>query len=49
MSLTGTVWAPIGPSPIKEGSGEDNGLVTTIAVNPNNNDVIYLGPAPDGA
>jgi hypothetical protein len=48
MSLKGTVWAPIGPSPIKEGSGEDNGLVTTIAVNPNNNDVIYLGTAQGG-
>ena len=48
MSLNGTVWAPIGPSPIKEGGGEDNGLVTTIAVNPNNNNVIYLGTAQGG-
>ena len=35
MSLNGTVWVPIGPSPMKETS-EDNGLVTTVAVNPNN-------------
>ena len=48
MSLNGTVWAPIGPSPMKEGSGEDNGLVTTIAVNPNNTSVIYLGTARGG-
>jgi protein involved in polysaccharide export with SLBB domain len=48
MSLNGTVWAPVGPSPIKEGSGADNGLVTAIAVNPNNNNVIYLGTAVGG-
>ena len=34
MSLNGTVWVPIGPSPMQEGSGQDNGLVTAIAVNP---------------
>src|SRR6516225_10656434 len=48
MSLNGTVWVPIGPSPMNEGSGEDNGLVTAIAVNPNNNKVIYLGTAGGG-
>jgi hypothetical protein len=48
MSLTGTVWAPIGPSPMNEGGGNDNGLVTTIAVNPDNNKIIYLGSAQGG-
>jgi ASPM-SPD-2-Hydin domain-containing protein len=48
VSLNGTVWVPIGPSPLKEGSGEDNGLVTAVAVNPNNNNVIYLGTALGG-
>jgi hypothetical protein len=48
MSLKGTVWAPIGPSPMNEGGGNDNGLVTTIAVNPDNNNIIYLGSAQGG-
>lgn len=48
MSLNGTVWAPIGPSPIKEGSGQDNGLVTAITVHPTNQKVIYLGTAQGG-
>ncbi len=48
MSLNGTVWVPIGPSPMQEGSGQDNGLVTAIAVNPNNNNVVYLGTARGG-
>src|SRR5258708_36115032 len=48
MSLTGTVWAPIGPSPMKEGGGQDNGLVTAIEVNPNNTSVLYLGTAQGG-
>jgi hypothetical protein len=48
MSLNGTVWAPIGPSPMNEGGGNDNGLVTAIAVNPNNNNIIYLGSAQGG-
>lgn len=47
MSLNGTVWVPIGPSPMRETS-EDNGLVTTVAVNPNNSNVIYLGTALGG-
>jgi Abnormal spindle-like microcephaly-assoc'd, ASPM-SPD-2-Hydin len=48
MTLKGTVWAPIGPSPMNEGGGNDNGLVTAIAVNPNNNNIIYLGSAQGG-
>ncbi|HEY6313755.1 MAG TPA: choice-of-anchor D domain-containing protein [Streptosporangiaceae bacterium] len=48
MSLNGTVWVPIGPSPMNEGSSEDNGLVTAIAVNPNNDNVVYLGTAGGG-
>ncbi|MGC2163853.1 MAG: choice-of-anchor D domain-containing protein [Silvibacterium sp.] len=48
MSLKGTVWAPIGPSPITEGSNQDNGLVTTIAVNPNNSSIIYIGTSGGG-
>ncbi len=48
MSLNGTVWAPIGPSPMSESSTQDNGLVTAIAVNPNNQNVIYLGTAQGG-
>jgi len=48
MSLNGTVWAPIGPSPMNEGTSQDNGLVTAIAVNPNNTNVIYLGTAQGG-
>ncbi|MBV9363047.1 MAG: choice-of-anchor D domain-containing protein [Solirubrobacterales bacterium] len=48
MSLNGTVWAPIGPSPMKENGGRDNGLVTAIAVNPNNTNVLYLGTAQGG-
>lgn len=34
MSLNGTVWAPIGPSPIDEGTILANGQVTAIAVHP---------------
>jgi photosystem II stability/assembly factor-like uncharacterized protein len=48
MSLKGTVWAPIGPSPMREGTGEDNGLVTAIAVHPTNPNVLYLGTAQGG-
>ena len=48
MSLNGTVWAPIGPSPMSENGGQDNGLVTSIAVNPNNTNIIYLGTAQGG-
>ena len=50
MSLNGTAWAPIGPSPMYDtGPGLNyNGLVTTIAVNPNNQSVLYLGTAGGG-
>jgi hypothetical protein len=48
MSLTGTVWTQIGPSPILEGGAQDNGMVTAIAPNPNNPAVIYIGTAGGG-
>ena len=48
MSLTGTVWAPLGPSPMNESGTQDNGLVTALAVNPNNSKVLYLGSAQGG-
>ena len=48
MSLKGTVWAPIGPSPIDQGSINANGQVTAIAVNPNNSNVMYIGTAWGG-
>ncbi len=50
MSLNGTVWTPIGPSPIKNGqNGVDaNGQVTAIAVHPNNSNIIYIGTAWGG-
>lgn len=47
MTVNGTVWTPIGPSPMAD-SREDNGLVTAIAVNPNDEDVIYIGTAGGG-
>jgi hypothetical protein len=48
MTLKGTVWNPIGPSPILEGALSANGLTTAIAVNPNNSNVIYEGTAGGG-
>jgi protein involved in polysaccharide export with SLBB domain len=51
MSLNGTVWVPIGPSPIVEGGVTGitaNGQVTAIAVNPNNPNIIYIGTAWGG-
>ena len=48
MSLKGTVWAPIGPSPIAENTLQANGLTTAIAVNPNDSNVIYQGTAGGG-
>jgi photosystem II stability/assembly factor-like uncharacterized protein len=48
MTLTGTVWAPIGPSPIAQGGRQDNGLTTAIAINPNDGNVIYQGTAGGG-
>ena len=48
MSLNGTVWAPIGPSPIDQGAISANGQVTAIAVHPNNPNIIYIGTAWGG-
>ncbi len=47
MSLNGTVWTPIGPSPLHAGI-DVNGQVTSIAVNPNNTQIIYIGTAWGG-
>jgi len=33
---------------MSENGGQDNGLVTSIAVNPNNTNIIYLGTAQGG-
>ena len=41
MTIVGTVWAARGPSPITDGSQRNNGMVTAIAVNPNDANVIY--------
>jgi hypothetical protein len=48
MSLTGTVWTPIGPSPIDQGAINANGQVTAIAFNPSNPNIIYIGTAWGG-
>jgi len=48
MALNGTVWTPIGPSPVSESGNSDNGMVTAIAPNPNNPNVIYIGTAGGG-
>src|SRR5215469_1998992 len=48
MSLNGTVWAARGPSPMGEGSRQDNGLVSAIAINPHDPNVIYQGTAGGG-
>ncbi len=48
MSLNGTVWTPIGPSPIDQGAISANGQVTAIAVNPNNSNIIFIGTAWGG-
>src|SRR5262249_46484036 len=49
MSLQGTVWVPMGPSPIAENALRANGLVSSIAINPNNPSIIYIGTAGGGA
>ena len=49
MSLVGTVWTPIGPSPIAQSGRQDNGLTSAIAINPNNGNIIYQGTAGGGA
>ena len=46
-SVTGMVWKPIGPSGMAAGSSIWNGRIDSIAVNPNNPNVIYIG-ATDG-
>ncbi len=48
MSLNGTVWAPIGPSPIDQGGINANGQVTSIAIHPSNSNIIYIGTAWGG-
>ena len=48
MSPNGTVWSPVGPSPIIEGTAQDNGLVSSIAIHPYNPNVIYIGTAGGG-
>src|SRR5688500_11942664 len=48
MSLIGTVWAPIGPSPISDGAQRNNGMVTTIAVHPTASNIVYIGTAGGG-
>jgi len=48
MTLTGTVWAPVGPSPISEGTQNDNGMVTAIAVHPFDSNIVYIGTADGG-
>ena len=47
MTLVGTVWKPIGPSPIASGR-DDNGLISAIAINPNDPDIVYMGSAGGG-
>ena len=51
MSLNGTVWAPIGPSPIDETAIAGitaNGQVTAVAIHPSNPNIIYIGTAWGG-
>src|SRR3954471_5737186 len=48
MTLKGTVWAPIGPSPMVNGTLSFNGTTNAIAINPNNSDMIYQGTAAGG-
>jgi hypothetical protein len=48
VSINGSVWTPIGPSPITESGRPDNGMTTAIAVNPNDGDVVYQGTAGGG-
>jgi photosystem II stability/assembly factor-like uncharacterized protein len=47
MTLKGTSWAPIGPSPIAEDI-QVNGLVSAIAVSSANPNIIYIGSAGGG-
>jgi hypothetical protein len=47
MTVQGTVWRPVGPSPI-DGGREDNGTVTCIVVHPANPNIIYRGTNSGG-
>ena len=47
MTVQGTVWQPVGPSPIDAGR-EDNGTVTCIVVHPSNPSIIYRGTNSGG-
>jgi photosystem II stability/assembly factor-like uncharacterized protein len=47
MTLKGTSWAPIGPSPIAEDI-QVNGLVSAISVSSANPNIIYIGSAGGG-
>ena len=47
-SLNGTVWAPIGPSPVSQGSSNVNGRTAAIAIDPNNPKLIYEGSEGGG-
>ena len=47
-SVVGTVWKPIGPSPIQQGTSQVNGRVSAIAVSPNNPNLIYVGASGGG-
>jgi hypothetical protein len=47
MTVQGTVWQPVGPSPIDAGR-EDNGTVTCIVVHPSNPAIIYRGTNSGG-
>jgi len=48
MTLTRTVWAPIGPGPISEGTLNGNGMVTAIAVHPFDSNIVCIGTAGGG-
>jgi Abnormal spindle-like microcephaly-assoc'd, ASPM-SPD-2-Hydin len=48
MTLKGTVWTPMGPSPVAENGLNCNGLTTAIAINPNDSNIIYQGTAGGG-
>jgi hypothetical protein len=55
-SITGTIWKPVGPSPIVENgccvsptvTFAANGRVNSIAVDPTNSNILYLGSAGGG-
>jgi photosystem II stability/assembly factor-like uncharacterized protein len=48
LTLNGRVWTPIGPSPISLAGSQFNGLVSAIAINPSNPNIIYIGTAGGG-